>query len=118
MKREALPDLLVLGHSGFAGGFGTGLLCVGAVMKHCVLVGLPLPRFHLFQQLPTSPNGPCLDAVGHFSEGIIFGLTGIAGQGFGFIRPVFAFINAAAFGERLYSALINNGEPCGFSACR
>ena len=26
MKREALPDLLVLGHSGFAGGIGSGQL--------------------------------------------------------------------------------------------
>lgn len=60
-----------------------------------VLVVLPSPRLYLLQQFPATPDRSSLNTISHFSESIIFGLTGITGQGFGFKLAILYIILCA-----------------------
>jgi hypothetical protein len=43
-------------------------------------------------------DGAGLNPFSHQAQLIVFGLSGVASEGFGAVRPVFAFVDAMAFG--------------------
>jgi len=92
-----------------------------ALRHSCVGSSLPLGRsksvaavsfgsvattpIELLEQFTATPDRPRLNAVGVAAERVIVRLLGVARQSLGLVRPVLAFVDARAIGERLIGGL-------------